>query len=122
MPPETRIGHFHLYVADLDASRRFYDEVLGFDVMGVAPSFRMGFVSAGGYHHPIGFNTWMGEGAPAPPKDSLGLRYISFDMPDREALDAAVTHAREHGAEWEETAAGPIIEDPSGNRILLETR
>jgi catechol 2,3-dioxygenase len=89
--------------------------------MGLAASFRMGFVSAGGYHHHVGFNTWMGEGAPAPPKDSLGLRYISFALPDRKALEAVVTHARDRGAEWEETSAGPVTADPSGNRILLET-
>jgi catechol 2,3-dioxygenase len=121
MPPETRMGHFHLYAADLEASRRFYVDVLGFDLMGLAASFRMGFVSAGGYHHHVGFNTWMGEGAPAPPKDSLGLRYISFALPDRKALEAVVTHARDRGAEWEETSAGPMTADPSGNRILLET-
>jgi catechol 2,3-dioxygenase len=121
MPPETRMGHFHLYVADLEASRRFYDDVLGFDLMGLAASFRMGFVSAGGYHHHIGFNTWMGEGAPAPPKDSLGLREITFLLPDQGALKAVVAHARERGAKWEESPTGPMTADPSGNRILLGT-
>ncbi|HUF37479.1 MAG TPA: VOC family protein [Anaerolineales bacterium] len=121
MPPETRMGHFHVYVSGLEVSRRFYHEVLGFDVMGVAAGFRMGFVSAGGYHHHIGFNTWVGEGAPPPPEDSLGLRYISFNLPDRDALEAAVANARDRSAGWEETGAGWMTVDPSGNRILFET-
>jgi catechol 2,3-dioxygenase len=121
MPPETRMGHFHLHVADLAASRRFYHDVLGFDVMGVAAEFRMGFVAAGGYHHHIGFNTWMGEGASAPPRDSLGLRYISFVLPDREALNQVVAHARERGAEFKENPEGLMTEDPSGNEFLFET-
>jgi catechol 2,3-dioxygenase len=62
----------------------------------------------------------MGEGAPSPPKDSLGLRYISFTVPDRAALDAVVEHAQANGAAWEETAAGTMTADPSGNRILFE--
>ena len=117
MPPETRMGHFHLYVANLDAAREFYGDVLGFDVMGVAQAFRMGFVSAGGYHHHIGFNTWMGEGAPPPPENALGLRYISFDLPEAAALDAIRQNALAHGAVWEELDRGWETIDPSGNRV-----
>src|SRR6188474_3646778 len=51
VPPETRMGHIHLHVRDIDETVNFYHGILGFDVMGVAKSFRMGFVSAGGYHH-----------------------------------------------------------------------
>ena len=60
MPRGTTMGHFHLYVANLDATMRFYHDLLGFDNMGLARSFRMGMVSAGGYHHHVGFNTCMG--------------------------------------------------------------
>ena len=117
MPAETRMGHFHLYVADLEASRQFYGDVLGFDVMGVAESFRMGFVSAGGYHHHIGFNTWMGTGAPPLPQNALGLRYISFELPDADALGALGRRVRSHDAAWEAVGDSWETVDPSGNRM-----
>lgn len=72
VPAETRLGHMHLHVRDLDEAVDFYHGLIGFDVMGVARSFRMGFVSAGGYHHHIGLNTWQGEGAPPPPDNAVG--------------------------------------------------
>jgi catechol 2,3-dioxygenase len=117
MPPETRMGHFHMYVSDLDASRRFYTDVLGFDNMGLASAFRMGFVSAGGYHHHIGYNTWMGEGADQPPENALGLRYISFTMSDQAALEAAGRRVRAHAAAWLEVDNAWETIDPSGNRM-----
>ncbi len=67
VPAETRLGHFHLFVSNLEATRHFYHDLLGFDDMGLAPRVRMGMVSAGGYHHHIGYNTWQGEGAPPRP-------------------------------------------------------
>ena len=63
--PETRMGHIHLHVRNIEEAVDFYHGILGFDVMGVAKAFRMAFVSAGGYHHHIGLNTWQGEGAPS---------------------------------------------------------
>ena len=61
IPPETCIGHVHLHVRDLHKAVDFYHGVLGFDIMGVVDSARMAFVSAGGYHHHVGLNTWQGE-------------------------------------------------------------
>ena len=58
------MGHVHLHVRNVDEAVDFYHGLLGFDVMGLAKSFGMAFVSAGGYHHHIGLNTWQGEGAP----------------------------------------------------------
>ena len=66
LPVETRLGHVHLHVRNLQEAVEFYHGVIGFDVMGIAPAFRAAFVSAGGYHHHIGLNTWQGEGAPPP--------------------------------------------------------
>ena len=86
MPPATRIGHVHLHVADLDEAMHFYRDVLGFGDQGLARAFRMGMVSAGGYHHHIGFNTWAGAGAPPPPPDALGLRYFTVELPDETEL------------------------------------
>lgn len=94
-PPEVHMGHFHLYVANLHETRRFYHDLLGFDDMGMARSFRMGMVSAGGYHHHIGFNTWQGEGAPPAPPDALGLKNISFILPDHAAWDQLLERIEE---------------------------
>ena len=122
MPPDTKIGHFHLYVADLDKTMRFYHDVLGFDNMGLARSFRMGMVSVAGYHHHIGFNTWVGEGAPPPPPDALGLRYFSFMLPNKTELEHVVERIRQAGVATEQTEAGLLVRDPSQNSVLLTDR
>ncbi len=119
MPPETRIGHVHLHVRNVEEAVDFYHGVLGFDVMGIAQSFRMAFVSAGGYHHHIGLNTWQGEGAPAPAPDSLGLRYFSVVLPERGELERVLQRVREAGLPIQETDAGALVRDPSQNGVLL---
>jgi catechol 2,3-dioxygenase len=121
VPIETRMGHFHLYVANLNATRHFYHELLGFDDMGIARTFRMGMVSAGGYHHHIGFNTWQGESAPAPLPDGLGLNYFTFNLPDAEELNRMDEMLREAGVEYEHHADGLFLRDPSQNSLLLTT-
>lgn len=122
MPPGTSIGHVHLYVADLDETLHFYHAVLGFDDMGMARSVRMGMVSAGGYHHHIGFNTWVGEGAPPPPGDALGLRYFSVVLPDDRALRAVLERVEAAGVPTMEIEGGTLVRDPSQNGILLKAR
>src|SRR5205823_4596136 len=87
--PDTRIGHVHLTVADLDRSLRFYREVLGFEVTTRYGSNAV-FLSAGGYHHHIGLNTWAGRGAPPPPPGTTGLYHFAILFPDRNTLAAAV--------------------------------
>jgi catechol 2,3-dioxygenase len=119
MPPETRIGHVHLHVRDVEEAVDFYHGVLGFDVMGVAKAFRMAFVSAGGYHHHIGLNTWQGEGAPPPAPNSLGLRYFSVALPEQAELDRVLRRVREAGVTVEQTDAGPLVRDPSQNAVML---
>jgi catechol 2,3-dioxygenase len=119
MPPETVIGHVHLYVADLDESLHFYHKVLGFDNMGLARNFRMGMVSAGGYHHHIGFNTWMGQSSPPPPQDALGLRYFSVVLPDQAELERLVASVGEANFSLESPAEGWLTRDPSANGVLL---
>ena len=122
MPQDTRMGHFHLYVANLDQSMHFYHDVLGFDTMGLARSFRMGMVSAGGYHHHIGFNTWVGEGAPPPPPDALGLRYFSFVLPGKTELEQVVERVQQAGITIERSEDGILLHDPSQNGVLLTDR
>lgn len=83
--PETTIGHVHLTVADLDRSLGFYRDLLGFDV-----TTRYGqnavFLSAGGYHHHIGLNTWAGKGVTPPPQGHSGLYHFAILYPNRKAL------------------------------------
>ena len=118
-PPDTKIGHVHLYVANLDETMRFYHDLLGFDKMGLARSFRMGMVSAGGYHHHIGFNTWVGEGAPPPPPGALGLRYFTIALPDEAELARALQRLKQAGIATEQTEDGILVRDPSQNGVLL---
>ena len=119
MPPETRIGHFHLYVADLDETLQFYHGLLGFDDMGLSHDVQMGMVSAGGYHHHIGFNTWIGAGAPPAPTGSLGMRYFTFVLPGQSDLDRLMEHVRQVGLEPEQNEAGWALRDPSRNLIVF---
>ncbi len=119
MPPETKIGHVHLHVRDLAEAVNFYHGIIGFDVMGVAKAFRMGFVSAGGYHHHVGLNTWQGEGAPPPAPNSLGLRYFSVVLPDQAALDRVLERVRQAGVPTQQTEAGLLLRDPSQNGVVL---
>jgi catechol 2,3-dioxygenase len=119
LPPDTKIGHVHLYVSDLNTTMRFYHDLLGFDNMGLGRAFRMGMVSAGGYHHHIGFNTWVGEGAPPPPPGSLGLRYFTVVLPDRGELDSVVSRLQAAGVEIVQSETGFLLRDPSQNGVLL---
>ena len=121
MPPETRVGHVHLHVRNLHEAVDFYHGVIGFDIMGVADPFRMAFVSAGGYHHHVGLNTWQGEGAPHPAPNSLGLRYFSVAMPDEAELERVLERVRAAGIATEQTEAGVLVKDPSQNGVVLST-
>src|SRR2546425_6965429 len=92
LDPRARIGHVHLTVSDLERSLAFYRDVLGFEV-----TTRYGreavFLSAGGYHHHIGLNTWAGRGAPRPPAGTTGLYHFAILYPDRRAPAAAGARA-----------------------------
>jgi catechol 2,3-dioxygenase len=119
VPPETRIGHVHLHVREIDEAVDFYHGVIGFDVMGVAKSFRAAFVSAGGYHHHIGLNTWQGEGAPPPPADAVGLQYFTVELPDQKALDEVLARVQKAGRPANQTEDGLLLYDPSQNGVVL---
>ena len=119
LPKETRLGHIHLHVRDIDEAVDFYHGLIGFDIMGVARSFRMAFVSAGGYHHHVGLNTWQGEGAPPPPPDAVGLRYFTVELPDQKALDDVIARIDQAGVASNQTEEGLLINDPSQNGVVL---
>ncbi|GAB4422382.1 MAG: VOC family protein [Anaerolineales bacterium] len=118
-PPETRIGHVHLHVRNVEEAVDFYHGVLGFDLMGNAKAMQAAFVSAGGYHHHIGLNTWQGEGAPPPPQDALGLRYFSIELPDQPALDEVIARVDAAGIPSNQTDQGLLLHDPSHNGVML---
>lgn len=120
IPAETRIGHFHLHVSDMDETRRFYHELLGFDDMGIGRKYRMGMVSAGGYHHHVGYNTWQGQGAPPPSSDALGLEHISFTFANSQAWQNFLARLEELQLPFEQTEEGVLLKDPSQNTLLFQ--
>lgn len=119
----VRIGHVHLRVADLDRSLAFYHGVLGFEI-----TQRYGrdavFLSAGGYHHHIGLNTWESKGGSPPPPGCTGLYHLAILYPDRAALGDALrrivaagislTGASDHGV-----SEAIYLDDPDGNGVEL---
>jgi catechol 2,3-dioxygenase len=112
----TVIGHVHLHVARLDEAERFYVALLGFDLMQrYGPSAL--FVSAGGYHHHIGLNTWVGVGAPPPPPGAIGLRHFDVQLPDAAAVAAVERRIGVAGIAVESTADGFMVRDPSRNLL-----
>jgi catechol 2,3-dioxygenase len=120
LPPDTLIGHIHLRVADIQASEDFYCNLLGFDlVQRFGPSAC--FVSAGGYHHHIGFNTWESAGAPPPPPGAAGLRYFTICLPDSAELARLTDRIRQAGLPLDETQGGFLFHDPAQNAILLKS-
>jgi catechol 2,3-dioxygenase len=118
MPPGTRMGHVHLNIGDLAAAEAFYSGALGFDVTVRGYPGAL-FVSAGGYHHHLGLNTWAGEGAPAPPEGSRGLRQFEVLLPDADQLAAEENRLREAGFEPEREDDRVRVTDPSGNHVVL---
>jgi catechol 2,3-dioxygenase len=117
---DPRLGHVHLEASDLAASDRFYLGVLGFQLMmHMGPS--ASFVSAGGYHHHIGYNTWAGHLAPAPAQGVLGLQHFSVLLPNAAALEAVGERVRQAGLPWEQDGGIRWLRDPSGIRLSLES-
>ena len=121
--PGVRIGHVHLKVADLERSLAFYCGVLGFQL-----TQRYGpgaaFVSAGGYHHHIGLNTWESRGGKAPPPGTTGLYHAAILYPDRSSLADALRRLVEHkvpldGAADHGVSEALYLSDPDGNGLEL---
>ena len=123
LPPTTRVGHVHLKVADLDRAIAFYSGLLGFEVQQRFGA-QAAFLSAGGYHHHIGLNTWESAGGTAPPAGHTGLYHTAFLFPDRTSLaqvlkrlvdaDWPLTGASDHGV-----SEAIYLDDPDGNGVEL---
>ena len=96
IPAGARIGHVHLRVSDLDRAVRFYRDLMGFELL-----MRLGdeaaFLSAGGYHHHIGLNTWESAGGPPPPRGTTGLYHFAVNYPERRDLAAALKRLLDGG-------------------------
>ena len=121
IPDGTRMGHIHLHVSDISEAVDFYHGVLGFDIMGMSKGIGMAFVSAGGYHHHIGLNTWVGRGALPPPPDAVGLRHFSVDFPNQSALDDVLARIEKAGIPYNQTDDGILLQDPSQNGVVLRS-
>ena len=121
--PDVRIGHVHLKVADLDRALRFYRDVLGFEL-----TQRYGkeaaFLSAGGYHHHIGLNTWESKGGSPPPPNSTGLYHLAIVYPTRAELADALRRLMRAGIQLDGASDHGVSEalylrDPDGNGVEL---
>jgi catechol 2,3-dioxygenase len=121
LEPDTRVGHMHIQVADLQAAVDFYASALGFDVMMASGRMGAAFVSAGGYHHHLGINTWGTRGAPQPPANATGLRRFDVVLPDAAALAAATERLRGAGIAFEAVDGAVTARDPSGNAVRLRS-
>jgi catechol 2,3-dioxygenase len=123
LDPRVDIGHVHLKVSDLDRALAFYEGVLGFDVV-LRHGDEAAFISAGGYHHHIGLNTWESKGAGPPPPHTTGLFHTAIRFPDRKNLAQAVkrvvdagiplTGASDHGV-----SEAIYLRDPDDNGVEL---
>jgi catechol 2,3-dioxygenase len=121
--PRVDIGHVHLKVSDIDRAIAFYEGVLGFEVM-LRARDEAAFLSAGGYHHHIGLNTWESKGAGPPPRNTTGLYHTAIRYPDRKALAEAlrrvvqagipVSGASDHGV-----SEAIYLRDPDDNGVEL---
>src|SRR4051812_24817930 len=121
--PQTRIGHVHLKVADLDRALAFYRDVLGFELTQRYGS-QAAFLSAGGYHHHIGLNTWESSGGSPPPARATGLYHLAILYPTRAELADALRRLIEsnislEGASDHGVSEALYLRDPDGNGVEL---
>lgn len=123
VPPSTRIGHVHLKVSDIQRSLDFYCGILGFELITMYGK-DAAFISAGGYHHHIGLNTWFSKNAPPSPQNAAGLFHVAILYPSRKDLAAAfkrlvdagypLSGASDHGV-----SEAIYLEDPDKNGLEL---
>lgn len=121
--PAVRIGHVHLKVSDLERALAFYCGVLGFELT-QRYGTQAAFVSAGGYHHHIGLNTWESRGGKAPPRGTTGLFHVAILYPDRASLADALRRLIQHrvpldGASDHGVSEALYLHDPDGNGLEL---
>src|SRR5204863_5293281 len=123
IPAQTRIGHVHLKVADLERALTFYRDILGFEVMQYYGDSAV-FISAGGYHHHIGLNTWYSKNGSPPPPHSTGLFHTAILYPSRRDLAVALKRLMEAkypltGASDHGVSEAIYLDDPDKNGVEL---
>lgn len=123
IPDQTRIGHVHLKVSNLERSIHFYCEILGFEIT-MKYGEQAVFISAGGYHHHIGLNTWQSKNAPPAPKQGVGLYHTAIVYPTRKDLALILKRLREFeypitGAADHGVSEAIYLDDPDGNGVEL---
>ncbi len=123
VPPQTRIGHVHLKVSDLQRALDFYCGLLGFEITQLYGD-QAAFISAGGYHHHIGLNTWFSQGSPKAQANSVGLFHTAILYPTRRDLAAIFARLREKnypltGASDHGVSEAIYLDDPDGNGVEL---
>lgn len=123
LPSQTTIGHIHLKVADLQRSLDFYHGLLGFEITTMLGD-QAAFISAGGYHHHIGLNTWQSKNGPQPPKNATGLFHTAILYPTRKDLATILKRLMDHGIKLTGTADHGVsealyLDDPDGNGVEL---
>ena len=123
IPTQTRIGHVHLKVANLDRALDFYHGLLGFEIMQKMGD-QAAFISAGGYHHHIGLNTWQSKGSEPAPEKYPGLFHTAIVYPSRKALAEILLHLRKAkypftGAADHGVSEALYLDDPDGNGVEL---
>lgn len=123
IPPQTRIGHVHLKVSDLDRALKFYRDLLGFELITMYGD-QAAFISAGGYHHHIGLNTWQSKGAPPASPHGVGLFHTAILYPTRKDLATILERLRQHrypltGASDHGVSEALYLDDPDGNGVEL---
>jgi catechol 2,3-dioxygenase len=121
--PETRIGHVHLKVSDLERAIAFYRDALGFELT-QRYGHQAAFLSAGGYHHHIGLNTWESRGGSPPPPGTTGLYHVAVLFPSRKELARALKRLIDHGVQIEGASDHGVSEaiylsDPDRNGIEI---
>lgn len=123
LPPEVRIGHVHLKVSNLERAVAFYRDAFGFELQ-LRYGEQAAFLSAGGYHHHIGLNTWESRGGSPPPSGSTGLYHFAILYPSRRELARALQRLLEHDVEIDGASDHGVSEaiylhDPDGNGIEI---
>jgi len=122
-PDGTSVGHIHLKVSDLGRALAFYRDLLGFELTTMYGD-QAAFLSAGGYHHHIGLNTWHSQGAPPAPLHAAGLYHTAFLYPTRKELAKIVKRLIDHGypisgASDHGVSEAVYLNDPDGNGVEL---
>jgi catechol 2,3-dioxygenase len=115
-----RMGHVHLHVGSIDDGLAFYGDVIGFDVWARIPS--AAFVSAGGYHHHLGFNTWRGNDVPPAPEHTVGLRHWTVEVDTHAEVDEIRARVDAAGVPVESDENGFTVRDPWGIALRISSR